>query len=135
MDRVYRGAWTHLGAADYDTYLSGLLSQAITVLGSNGARVIVSTEPYNRRGEQPDGALFPEDDPARVDDWNSIVRRVLTASSGTRLLDLNRKLCPHGSFTWDVDGVQVRSDGVHLTPQGVQWLTPWLVTELRAARS
>jgi hypothetical protein len=51
------------------------------------------------------------------------------------LLDLNRKLCPNGTFTWTVDGVQVRSDGVHLTPEGVGWLTPWLVRELyRAAR-
>jgi lysophospholipase L1-like esterase len=31
--------------------------------------------------------------------------------------------------------VQVRSDGVHLTPQGVRWLAPWLVRDLfRAAR-
>jgi len=31
--------------------------------------------------------------------------------------------------------VQVRRDGIHLTPQGVQWLAPWLVRELyHAAR-
>jgi hypothetical protein len=33
-----------------------------------------------------------------------------------------------------VDGIQVRSDGVHLTPDGVRWLTPWLVRALAAAR-
>jgi len=51
------------------------------------------------------------------------------------LLDLSRKLCPNGTFTWNVDGVQVRSDGVHLTPEGVRWLTPWLVRELYRAAS
>jgi hypothetical protein len=25
----------------------------------------------------------------------------------------------------------VRSDGVHLTPEGVKWLTPWLEESLR----
>ncbi len=37
------------------------------MLSSTGARVIIASEPYNRRGEQPDGSLNPEDDPARVD--------------------------------------------------------------------
>jgi len=51
------------------------------------------------------------------------------------VLDLNRKLCPNGTFTLTVNGVQVRSDGVHLTPQGVLWLAPWLTRELyQAAR-
>ena len=52
---------------------------------------------------------------------------------GMKLLDLNRKLCPAGTFTWTVDGVQVRSDGVHLTPTGVRWLTPWLLRALPRA--
>ena len=94
------------------------------------ARVVVATEPYNRGGEQPDGSLYPEDDPTRVSEWNLLLREVVDAHPGTMVLDLNRKLCPNGTFTWDVDGVQVRSDGVHLTQQGVQWLTPWLVQQL-----
>ena len=78
----------------------------------------------------PDGSLYPEDNPVRVTDWNRLLRAVIAAYPGTRLLDLGRKLCPNGTFTWTVDGVQVRSDGVHLTPEGVRWLTPWLTREL-----
>jgi lysophospholipase L1-like esterase len=52
------------------------------------------------------------------------------AQGGTRVLDLNHELCPDGTFAWTVDGIQVRSDGVHLTPDGMRWLTPWLVRAL-----
>jgi peptidoglycan/LPS O-acetylase OafA/YrhL len=130
MDHYYQGQWQHLGDPAYDLHLAVLLGEAITLLGSTGAHVIVATEPYNRGGEQPDGALYPEDDPIRVTLWNRLVRIVAAEHPGTRVLDLGRKLCPAGAFTWTVDGVQVRSDGVHLTPQGVRWLAPWLVREL-----
>ncbi|HYK32907.1 MAG TPA: acyltransferase family protein [Streptosporangiaceae bacterium] len=135
MDRFYQGQWQHPGDPAYDDHLAALLSQAITLLGSTGARVIVSTALYNRGGEQPDGSLYPEDIPNRVTVWNRLVRTVVAAHPGTHLLNLNRKLCPNGTFTWTVDGIQVRSDGVHLTQQGVQWLAPWLVRQLfHAAR-
>jgi peptidoglycan/LPS O-acetylase OafA/YrhL len=135
VDRFYQYRWQHVGDPAFDRHLAALLSQAITLLGSTGARVVVATEPYNRGGEQPDGSLYPEDDPIRVTEWNRLVRAVVAAHPGTQVLDLNRKLCPSGAFTWTVDGVQVRSDGIHLTQQGVQWLAPWLVRELdHAAR-
>src|SRR5262249_48076803 len=66
MDHYYQGRWQHLGDLAYDLHLSALLSKAITLLGSTGARVVVATEPYNRGGEQPDGSLYPEDNPIRV---------------------------------------------------------------------
>jgi hypothetical protein len=134
MDRVHDGQWTHIGQQDFDAFLSSELRQAVRVLGATGAKVVVSTEPYNRRGEQPDGSLYPEDDPSRVDRWNQLVAAQLAVTPSVAKLDLNAKLCPGGSYTWDVDGVQVRSDGVHLSPAGVRWLSPWLVTELENDR-
>jgi peptidoglycan/LPS O-acetylase OafA/YrhL/lysophospholipase L1-like esterase len=135
MDRYYQGKWQHLGDPAYDLHLAALLGKAITLLGSTGARVVVATEPYNRGGEQPDGSLYPEDNPVRVTVWNRLLRAVVAAHPGTQVLDFGRKLCPNGTFTWTVDGVQVRRDGVHLTPQGVQWLAPWLARKLyQAAR-
>jgi hypothetical protein len=134
MDRTYNGSWTHIGEAAFDTYLTSLLHEAISVLGSSGARIIVASEPYNRRGEQPNGSLYPEDNPARVDRWNQIVREQLAATPEVKMLDLGATLCPNGSYTWSVDGVQVRSDGVHLSPDGVAWLAPWFADQLRKAR-
>jgi lysophospholipase L1-like esterase len=48
-----------------------------------------------------------------------------------RVLDFKKKLCPEGRYTDKVGGMQVRSDGVHLTKEGVQWLTPWIEESLR----
>jgi len=130
MDHYYQGSWQHVGDPAYDLHLETLLGEAITLLGSTGARVVVATEPYNQYGEQPDGSLWPEDDPVRVTLWNRLVRQVVAAHPGTQVLEFGRKLSPNGTFTWTVDGIQVRNDGVHLTPQGVRWLAPWLVSAL-----
>jgi peptidoglycan/LPS O-acetylase OafA/YrhL len=133
MDHYYQGRWQHVGDPAYDHHLAALLGKAIALLGTTGARVVVATEPYNRGGERPDGSLYPEDNPIRVTTWNRLLRAVVAAHPGTQVLDLNHKLCPNGTFTWSVDGVQVRSDGIHLTPQGVRWLAPWLVRQLQHA--
>jgi peptidoglycan/LPS O-acetylase OafA/YrhL len=131
MDRTHDGQWMHVGQPAFDSYLSSELRQAFTVLAATGARVVVATEPFNRRGEQPDGSLYPEDQPDRVRQYNAVLTAVVAANPGVRVLDLNSKLGPQGKFTWNVAGVQVRSDGVHLTPEGVSWLTPWLLAGLK----
>jgi peptidoglycan/LPS O-acetylase OafA/YrhL len=134
MDRVYDGRWTQLGDAALDDYLRGQLTQAVNIASARGATVVFATEPYNRRGERPDGGLWPEDEPARVDRWNALLHQVGAEHPATvRMMDLGARLCPHGVFAWKVDGVRVRSDGVHLTPDGVRWLTPWLMPQLVAA--
>jgi lysophospholipase L1-like esterase len=126
VDRVNEGRWTHIGNPTFDGYLAAELGRALAVLGATGARVVVATVPYSRYGEKPDGSLHPEDQPDRVNRWNALLRRVVAGQPAVKLLDLNKKLCPGGVYTAKVDGIKVRSDGVHLTPEGVAWLTPWL---------
>lgn len=94
-------------------------------------RVVVATVPYSRGGEKPDGRLYPEDQPDRVNLWNTMLRKTVSHHPNVAILDLNKKLCPDGVYTAKVDGIKVRSDGVHLTPEGVKWLTPWLEESLR----
>jgi peptidoglycan/LPS O-acetylase OafA/YrhL len=131
IDRVSEGHWTHIGDPAFDQYLAGELRRALDILGSTGARLVVTTEPYNRRGEQPDGSLYPEDDPDRVDDWNELLRRVIGNRANVEVLDLNDKLCPNGYYTTKVNGIPMRIDGVHPTPEAVKWLTPWLLDAVR----
>ncbi len=131
VDRVNEGHWTHVGDPGFDGYIGGELRRALDILGSTGARVVVTTAPYNRRGEQADGSLYPEDDPDRVDAWNTLVRRVVGQRRKAKLLDLNEKLCPDGVYTNRVDGIKMRMDGLHPTPEAVKWLTPWLEDALR----
>jgi len=131
IDRVSEGHWTHIGDPGFDAYLTGELQRALDILGSTGARLVVTTEPYNRRGEKPDGSLHPEDQPDRVNRWNTLLRRVIGQRPNVTVLDLNKKLCPAGVYTTRLNGLKVRSDGVHPTPEAVRWLAPWLVQSLR----
>lgn len=131
VDRMNEGRWTHIGEPGYDAYLRGELNRALDILGSTGARIVVTTEPYNRRAEKPDGSLYPEDDPDRVDDWNALLRSVVQKRANVTILDLNRKLGPNGGYTNRINGIKIRSDGVHPTPEAVEWLTPWLTDALR----
>ncbi len=131
VDRVNEGDWTHIGDDAYDAYLRGELQRALDILTSTGARVVVTTEPYNRRGERPDGSLYPEDQPARADRWNALLRSVIGKRPDVTVLDLNKKLCPNGYYTSKVDGIKMRIDGVHPTPEAVKWLTPWLTDALK----
>ncbi|MEV4349497.1 hypothetical protein AB0J83_33980 [Actinoplanes sp. NPDC049596] len=39
----------------------------------------------------------------------------------------------HAGVAWQVDGLRVRSDGLHYTPSGVQQvIAPWLLPKLAA---
>lgn len=131
VDRVNEGQWTHIGDPTFDAYLNGELQRALNILSANGVRLVVATVPYSRGGEKPDGRLYPEDQPDRVNLWNAMLRKTVAQRGGVQILDLNKKLCPDGVYTAKVDGIKVRSDGVHLTPEGVKWLTPWLEESLR----
>jgi SGNH domain (fused to AT3 domains) len=138
MDRRLHGRYQHVGEPDYDAYLTRELDLAITVAAGHGARVALLTAPYTQRKLRPDGGLFPEDRPERVDAWNRLLAAVAARHPAHPVvLDLRRVVCPQGRFTWTVGTVRVRSDGLHFTPRGVQkiiapWLTPRL---LRLART
>jgi peptidoglycan/LPS O-acetylase OafA/YrhL len=131
VDRVNEGRWTHIGDPAFDAYLTGELGRALDILGSTGAPAKVTNLPYSRRAEKPDGSLYAEDQPDRVDQWNTLLRRTTGRRTDVKILDFNRKLCPEGVYTTNVDDIPMRSDGVHLTAEGVQWLTPWLEQSLR----
>jgi peptidoglycan/LPS O-acetylase OafA/YrhL len=130
VDRMHDGDWAHVGEEDYDAYLRGELGRAMDVVASTGAHVVVTTAPYSRRTEQSDGSLYPEDDPDRTDDWNELLRDVADGRPNVTVLDLNQKLGPRGVYTNRVDGIRLRTDGVHPTPEAVAWLAPWLLDAL-----
>ena len=134
MDRRLNGTYQHVGQPDFDTYLGSLLDQAVQIVGSRGARVVLLTAPYTHRSERPDGGLYGEDQPARVDAWNALLRtEAAEHPDNVTVLDLNKVICPGGTFTWSINGMRVRSDGLHFTPAAVQRIiAPWLLPQLAA---
>jgi hypothetical protein len=134
MDAQLHQSWTHVGESAFDAYLMSELERAVSVAGARGAQVVLATAPYNRRHEMPDGSLYPEDRPGRMTRWNALLREFATAHPAVQVVEFGRRVCPDGHFTWTAGGVQIRTDGLHLTPEGVRaWIAPWLVPRLLAA--
>jgi peptidoglycan/LPS O-acetylase OafA/YrhL len=129
MDRSYQGRWTHIGDPVYDSYLKDQLKRALALLSATHGRVVIVTAPYYRRGEQPNGELWPEDVPERADRWNAMLRQVAD-SANVPVVDLDRKAGPAGHYQETVDGVRLRYDGVHLRKEAVRSLGPWLLPRL-----
>jgi hypothetical protein len=132
MDAKVGGGYQHVGQPTFDAYLLAQLDQAVRIAGTGGAHVALLTASYTRRAERPDGGLYPEDQPARVDAWNALLRQETADHPGTVVdLDLASVTCPGGAFTWTVGGMRIRSDGLHFTPAGVRRvIAPWLLPRL-----
>lgn len=132
MDRKLGEKYLHVGDPQFDAYLAVELRLALSTVSARGAHIVLLTAPYTHRWERPDGGLYPEDQPQRVDAWNRIVRSVAAERpNAITVIDLNLRVCPDGKFTWNIGRLQIRSDGLHFTPEGVQeWIAPWLVPQL-----
>ncbi|HZQ58083.1 MAG TPA: acyltransferase family protein, partial [Acidimicrobiales bacterium] len=94
LDRVLNGTWQHVGQPAFDTYLAQQLDAAITTASSTGAKVVLCTAPYFLGLEAPGGGTYPENQPARVDEWNAIVHAAVARHPGVTLFDLNGLVSP-----------------------------------------
>ena len=124
-DHFYDGQWVHVGEPMWDDHIVAELNQAVDIFSAHGARVVLFTMPYmDPSQEAADGQPFVENDPARADAFNRLLRQVATEHSGVvSIIDLNKLLDPHGQYEAAIDGVTVRdSDGVHISLPGGEWL-------------
>jgi hypothetical protein len=73
------------------------------------------TAPFYDVSELPDGQPPPQDDPARVRDYNRLVRNVAKQNPRTvTLVGLNHIVSPGGRFTATIGRITVRApDGIH----------------------
>ena len=122
FDQEVDGSWQNLGEAGFDHYVENRYKDAIGVLGSKGAAVVLMTTPYYSSGVQPSGQPWPEDAPSRAQLDNTIIHQVATTQTKVTghtvyVFDLGAMLSPSNQFASTVDGIPVRcSDGVHFTP-------------------
>jgi hypothetical protein len=137
FDQEVGGQWQNIGQPGFDTYLTARYRQAVSVLGSRGADVVLLTSPYYDSGTSPVGTPWPEDAPQRVSDDNATMREVAaTTPSGTDggrvyVFDLNALVSPGNKFSPTVDQISVRcGDGVHFTRSGGIYVGQRLAPEL-----
>jgi hypothetical protein len=128
-DRLYDGAMTSILNPTFAAYVESQLQKAVKIATARGALMILMTEPCQSTGKQPNGQPWPEDNPARQAQYNSLLREVAAQHPHTVFMqDLNAVVCPGGSYAEDLDGVPVRqADGLHFDMQpggGGDYLAP-----------
>lgn len=114
-DRVYDGRTTNILNPAFASYVRSELEKAVRVATSRGAFVVLMSAPCYDHGEQPDGAPWPEDSPARIAVYNDLLRQVASQHPGTVYVqDLHSLICPDDTYHETLNGVQIRQpDGVH----------------------
>ena len=133
MDRVFNGGWTRIGDPAFDQRIDQGFEDALRLLLGK-TKVVLATQPYYHRGFRPDGGDWPEDDPARVDHLNQIIRAVAARHPEVTVVDYGARMSPGGHLAMDVDGVKLRSDGVHVAAGAGPWLGDWLLSQVQGAR-
>ncbi len=136
-DQVIDGQMMHIGEPAYDAILRADLENAIGVVTSTGAYLMLLTAPCTSSGEQPNGQPWPEDSSSRRLLYDQMLRQVAAAHPrNVEVDDFGAQVCPGGTFTSTVDGVTVRlADGVHFPgdPGGTVPVLPaakWLAWKL-----
>ena len=67
--------------------------------------------------------------------YNEAIRRIARQVPRVSTISVTQALCPGDVCTWDIDGMVLRSDGLHLTPDASRWLAPVLLREMSAVAS
>jgi hypothetical protein len=131
-DHLFDGQWMHIGEPAWDQHLTADLQAAIAIFHTFGAKVVLFTMPYvDPTDRQPDGLPWSENSPARTQAYNALVQQVANEDpQEVSVIDLNRMLSPDGVYTASLDGLDVRYDGIHISPAGGQLLQRQILPQI-----
>jgi hypothetical protein len=117
--------WRHIGDPLYDGYFVREMSRAMDLLASRGAIVIWMTSPPVQTGitEKVPADQQPENDPARMDRLNELVKEIAATRPHVRVIDLAAHMAqrPQGALV-----LSERTDGIHWTRAAATDLAPWV---------
>ncbi|KYH45768.1 hypothetical protein AZH51_08725 [Branchiibius sp. NY16-3462-2] len=131
-DHVVDGKILKVGSPEYAAYLTSRLDLGLSKLGSTKV-VIPNLACYSQPSYVVDGQdMAPNrNDPARATAVNNILDAFAASHpQQVHIFDVASKLCPDGKPILKVDGVQVRSDGVHYTIDGARLFWTWIMPTL-----
>jgi len=130
VDRRIDGHEIPFDSPEGEALMRADLREAVDLLSSEGARVLVLNTPYYRQPWRlpvdPNRSSFNN---AWVDRQNRVAFEVVSAvPERATLFDLNLLLDPEGRWTDTVDGIRVRApDTVHLSDEGADFVARWIM--------
>ena len=132
-NREVGGHVLEFGTPEADAFALGEFGEAVDVLSSRGATVMLLTTPYFKQRDLALPSDAPRFDPARIDRLNELFGELVRQRSGAvRVLDLNGFL---GSASENnaLRSAGLTTDGVHFTAQGADMVAGWLGPEINEA--
>ena len=123
--------WRHLGDPVFDGWMYEQLSELADTLDDAGVPVIWATSPHVRLGPggdlDGDWTTVADNDPARVDRLNELIREVVSRREDARVIDLGAwaQRLPRGEFA-----PNHRAESGDLTESGAVGAAAWVVPEL-----
>jgi peptidoglycan/LPS O-acetylase OafA/YrhL len=133
LDLNVGGNILEVGSPEWHAYAWGQLQSAADTFSAGGAKVILLTAPCFK---PRDMALAPTIGGQHLNVWpveplNSLYREFAQQHPQVSVIDLGSFICPGGAYTdLAIDGVKIRSDGVHFTPEGAAIVARWLAPQI-----
>jgi hypothetical protein len=131
FDQQVAGHVVRFGTSAFAAHVENWLTRSINSLRAAGAsRVALVNVPCHSAIAGPIGDII--NDSSRIAWLNNVVKSyVARHQPTTALIDLHGYLCASG-YTNTLDGVQLRTDGVHFSKSGARVVWAWLGPQLTA---
>ncbi len=128
------GKILEVGSSEWHDYARGQLQSAVDKFSSEGAKVIILTAVcYRPHNTSVAGANGRDLNDMAIGSLNDLYREYVQEHPEVSIIDLNGYMCPGGEFSdLYVDGVRLRSDGVHFTEDGAPIVASWLAPQITA---
>jgi hypothetical protein len=130
LDHAMDGRIHRFPSPEWSAVVRDALAAAVDRAGVGDTPVAALALPCMKQSEDTPFPATDRNDPARVDEFNRLLREVVAERPNARLLDLSTVLCPRGTYLDEIDGRQLRYDGVHVTPYGADVVMKWLTDQL-----
>jgi peptidoglycan/LPS O-acetylase OafA/YrhL len=130
LDHAVDGRIHRFPSPEWSAVVRDALAAAMDRAGVGNTPVAALALPCMKQSEDAPFPATDRNDPARIDEFNRLLREVVAERPNARLLDLSTVLCPSGAYLDEIDGRQLRYDGVHVTPYGADVVMKWLTDQL-----
>jgi hypothetical protein len=122
---VYRGHTVEPCTTAFNAIYERSLRQEVARLRAMGAKVVITTEAYNRSRD----LVLSAD---AILDCNNRLRRQAADATGAQLIDLFNYVCPQGKCRVEQNGATLRPDGLHYQGPGGEIIARWLLDQVRS---
>jgi peptidoglycan/LPS O-acetylase OafA/YrhL len=135
-DHVVNGVTLETGTPEWNTYVLDELQAQLDSLTAQGGKLALLTWPYPGsklwKEEGQRGTDAEQDAHRRLDHLNALYRQFAEDNQErVMLIDLNAFASPEGKYSdLVIDGVRMREDGIHFTPESSYIVANWLVQQI-----